>query len=139
MRRHTGRLCRTYQGEKGVRMETSTNSLQDKLDSLYHTANALLHPTADGDCSYVDDFACLNQAIHEQINTLYPYRGKTADEEAALCLALLMGYSVSLYANPDDEAKKKVVLDRSREVLTILPSSLLKDQLLAMSKEYENI
>lgn len=139
LRRHTGRLCRTYQGEKGVRMETSTNLLQDKLDSLYHTANALLHPTADGDCIFVDDFACLNQAIHEQINTLYPYRGKTADEEAALCLALLMGYSVSLYANPDDEAKKQVVLDRSREVLTILPSSLLKDQLLAMSKEYENI
>ncbi len=119
-------------------METSTDSLQDKLDSLYHTANALLHPTADGDCIYVDDFAYLNQAIHEQINTLYPYRGKTADEEATLCLALLMGYSVSLYANPDDEAKKQVVLERSRAVLTILPSSSLKDQLLAVSDEYEN-
>ena len=118
-------------------MDTSTDLLQDKLDSLYHTVNALLHPAVDGDCVYVDDFACLNQAIHEQINTLYPYRGKTADEEAALCLALLMGYSVSLYANPDDEVKKQVVLERSRVVLTILPSSPLKDQLLAVSDEYE--
>lgn len=117
-------------------METTTK-LQDQLDSLHHAAYALLHPTDNSGYSFIDDFAQLNQDIHEQINTLYPCRGKTADEEAALCLALLMGYSVSLYANPEDEAKKQVVLERSHEVLTILSPSPLKSQLLAISKEYE--
>ena len=31
----------------------------------------------------------------------------TAEQEAALCLSLLMGYSVSMYANPEDEIKKQ--------------------------------
>ncbi len=44
---------------------------------------------------YVDDLARLNNEIHEQINDLYPCHGKTAEQEAALCLSLLMGYSVS--------------------------------------------
>ena len=77
------------------------------------------------DCICVDDLSRLNNEIHEQINDLYPCHGKTAEQEAALCLSLLMGYSVSMYANSEDEAKKKTVLRRSQMILkTQLPSPL---------------
>jgi len=67
--------------------------------------------------------------IHEQINDLYPCHGKTAEQEAALCLSLLMGYSVSMYANSEDEAKKKTVLRRSQMILKNQLPSPLKIQL----------
>ncbi|MCS3160859.1 UpxZ family transcription anti-terminator antagonist [Bacteroides faecis] len=66
---------------------------------------------------YVDDLARLNNEIHEQINDLYPCHGTTAEQEAALCLSLLMGYSVSIYANSEDEVKKRTVLRRSQMIL----------------------
>ena len=78
-----------------------------KIDKLQNTVHALLHKSNYMAGVYVDDLARLNNEIHEQINDLYPCHGKTAEQEAALCLSLLMGYSVSMYANSEDEAKKE--------------------------------
>ena len=57
-------------------------------------------------------------------------RGKTLEQEATLCLVLLMGYSVSVYANLDDEVKKKAVLKRARSIVKENLSTSLKRQLL---------
>ena len=57
-------------------------------------------------------------------------KGENPEEEARLCLALLMGYNATIYDYGDKESKKQVILDRSLLVLESLPSSLLKCQLL---------
>ncbi|MFT0245081.1 UpxZ family transcription anti-terminator antagonist, partial [Bacteroides thetaiotaomicron] len=86
-------------------MGTFNNSIQEKIEKLQKTVDTLLHMGENMDCICVDDLSLLNKEIHEQINDLYPCHGKTAEQEAALCLSLLMGYSVSMYANSEDEAK----------------------------------
>ena len=88
------------------------------------------------DCICVDDLARLNNEIHEQINDLYPCHGKTAEQEAALCLSLLMGYSVSMYANSEDEAKKKTVLRRSQMILKKLSPTSLRFQLSTICNQF---
>ena len=52
------------------------------------------------------------------------------EEEANLCLALLMGYNATIYDYGDKERKKQVVLERIYNVLEKLPVSLLKVHLL---------
>ena len=101
------------------------SSLQEKIDKLQNTVHALLHKSHSMECVYIDDIARLNNEIHEQINDLYPCHGKTVEQEAALCLSLLMGFSVSIYANSEDEAKKRTVLRRSQKIMkNQLPSPL---------------
>ena len=70
----------------------TTSCLQEKIDKLQNTVHALLHKSNYMAGVYVDDLARLNNEIHEQINDLYPCHGKTVEQEAALCLSLLMGY-----------------------------------------------
>ena len=67
--------------------------------------------------------------IRDRINDLYLYHGGTTEQEAALCLSLLMGYSVSMYANPEDEIKKQTILIRSQKIIQNLFSSPLKNRL----------
>lgn len=103
----------------------TTSCLQEKIDKLQNTVHALLHKSNYMAGVYVDDLSLLNKEIHEQINDLYPCHGKTAEQEAALCLSLLMGYSVSMYANHEDEVKKRTILNRSRKIMMKqLPSPL---------------
>ena len=105
------------------------SSLQEKIDKLQQTAHALLHKSHSMECVYIDDIARLNKEIHEQINDLYPCHGTTAEQEAAWCVSLLMGYSVSVYANSEDEVKKRAVLRRSQEIMKKRLPSPLKIQL----------
>ena len=104
--------------------------LQEKIETLRNLADTLLHIGDRQDNVFVDDFTLLNKSIYDLINELYSQRGKTLEQEATLCLALLMGYSVSMYANPDDEFKKQSVLKRSRKILPTLPPSSVKEQLM---------
>lgn len=111
-------------------MESS--SLQKHIEKLQNLVRALLHMSDSRQYIYADELTLLNKEIHEQINNLYSYQAKTVEQEATICLALLMGYSVSMYANPDDECKKQVILIRSQKLLQKLPSSPLQEQLLAI-------
>ena len=97
-------------------MGTFNSSIQGKIEKLQKTVDTLLHMGENMDCICVDDLSLLNKEIHEQIND-------------ALCLSLLMGYSVSMYANSEDEAKKKTVLRRSQMILKNQLPSPLKIQL----------
>lgn len=112
--------------------------LQKKIETLRHLADNLLHIGDRDESIYADDLTLLNRNIHDQINELYPQRGNNLEQEAALCLSLLMGYSVSMYANPEDEFKKRSVLDRSRKLLPILSPSSLKEQLLTLCDNLEH-
>ena len=106
-------------------MGTFNSSIQGKIEKLQKTVDTLLHIGENMSYICVDDLSLLNKEIHEQINDLYPCHGQTAEQEAALCLSLLMRYTVSMYANSEDEAKKKTVLRRSQKILkNQLPSPL---------------
>ena len=113
--------------------------LQEKIESLYNQVNRLLHLSETNGYIYADDFSELHKAIHEKIMDLYSQRGKTPEQEATLCLAILMGYNVSMYANPEDEERKQAVLTRSLSLLDVLPPSLLKQQLSAVCHEMQEL
>jgi len=68
--------------------------------------------------------------VLQKSDALFALKGENPEEEARLCLALLMGYNATIYDYGDKESKKQVILDRSLLVLESLPSSLLKCQLL---------
>ncbi|EFI03831.1 conserved hypothetical protein [Bacteroides sp. 1_1_14] len=106
--------------------------LQENIDELQHLADHLLHIGDKNGYVYADDLSALQQSIHEKINDLYSQRGKTPEQDATLCLAILQGYNVSMYANPEDEDRKRSVLQRSLTLLDALPPSLLKQQLSAV-------
>ena len=110
--------------------------LQEKIENLLSATHKLLPAGSDMGNIYADDLSQLNQKIHNQIDELYPQRGKTAEQEAALCLSLLMGYSVSMYANSEDEAKKKTVLRRSQMILKKLSPTSLRFQLSTICNQF---
>lgn len=113
--------------------------LQDKIIHLHNLAHRLLHIECSGSYLYADDLSQLNKDIHDEMNELYPLRGNTLEQDASLCLALLLGYSVSMYAGWEDDLKRGNILARSLELLTSLPPSPLKDDLLTVCKEYSTV
>ena len=112
--------------------------LQEKIDNLLNSVRKLLPGGGKLGDIYADDLSLLNKSIHDWINELYSQHGRTPEQEAALCLALLMGYSVSQYANPEDESKKQTVLLRTRNILSLLPPSSLKEDLLLTYNELQH-
>ena len=101
-----------------------------QIHELRHVAHELLYFCADGSPIYTDSFRQLNTEVLQKSDALFALKGENTEEEARLCLALLMGYNATIYDYGDKESKKQVILDRSLLVLESLPSSLLKCQLL---------
>lgn len=103
--------------------------IQTKIEKLYHTTHALRHIGDGTDYTNANSLMQLNKDIHDLIDELYSVRGNTVEQEATLCLAILLGYSVSINAHLTDDVKKQRILERSYHVLDRLSSSLLKCRL----------
>lgn len=108
------------------------NDLLSCALELQHIAHELMYLGVDGAPIYSDDFSRLNKDVFIKSDSLFLSKGSNAEEEANLCLALLMGYNATIYDNGDKEQKKQVVLDRIYDVLEKLPVSLLKVRLLTV-------
>ena len=106
------------------------NPLESNISALYASAHELLYLGMDESPIYSDHLTRLNRDVFHQANALYAQRGSTSEEEASLCLALLMGYNATLYNDGDKQERIQHVLDRCWEVFDKLPGSLLKVQLL---------
>lgn len=104
--------------------------LQSEINALRRLTHELLHLGSDGAPIYADRFRELNTEVYRQCEHLFVSHGSTAEEEASLCIALLMGYSATIYNHGDKEERMQEVLDRSWEVLDKLPASVLKCELL---------
>lgn len=104
--------------------------LSTQVQELKHLAHKLLYPGTDEAPIYADSLASLNKEVTQKANALFTVQASTNEEEASLCLALLMGYSAIMYPQSDIEARKQAILDRSWKILDVLPPSLLKCQLL---------
>ena len=106
------------------------NSVEQQIEQLKNSARKLIHLGDETGFVYADDTARLNREIYEQIEKLYPQMGMDTEQEAAICSAVLLGYSTIMYRNEEDEQRKQEILNRSSKVLARLSPSLLKCQLL---------
>lgn len=106
------------------------NSLLSRAHELQHAAHELMYLGMDGEPIYSDTFCRLNKEVLVKSDSLFPSKSSDIEEEANLCLALLMGYNATIYDYGDKEQKKQAVLDRIYNVLEKLPASLLKVRLL---------
>ena len=107
------------------------NSLLSRALELQRIAHELMCFGMDGTPVYSDTFCRLNKEVLVLSDSLFPVQGSGTEEEAHVCLALLMGYNATIYDNGDKEQKKQIALNRACELLGRLPASLLKVRLLA--------
>lgn len=101
--------------------------MKETLSELRRLTALLMYPEREEDSYACADWASVHSRLAACTDTLYPVRGADADEEASLCLALLMGYSASLTR---DDAKVGRILRRSGAVLPLLSDPLRKCGLL---------
>lgn len=104
--------------------------MNSNSSSLFSLAHDLLTYGLDGSPIYADQFTRLNRDVYERAIELYNTRGTTVEEEAELCLGLLVAFAATIYDNGSKQECIQSVLDRSWEVLPKLPPSLLKVRLL---------
>ena len=61
----------------------------------------------DGEPVYSDTFCRLNKEVLVKSDSLFSAQSSDVEEEANLCLALLMGYNATIYDDGDKEQKKQ--------------------------------
>ena len=106
------------------------NDLTSRALELQHAAHELMYLGMDGEPVYSDTFCRLNKEVLVKSDPLFSAQSSDVEEEANLCLALLMGYNATIYDDGDKEQKKQTILNRICHVLEHLPVSLLKVRLL---------
>lgn len=105
--------------------------MNDHVSSLYTLAHELLNLGMDGNPIYSDHFARLNREVYDQALKLYSTsEGGTPEEEAGLCLAILVALNATFYDNGRKQQYIQRLLDRCWNILDKLPASLLKVRLL---------
>ena len=107
------------------------NSLLSRALELQRIAHELMCFGMDGTPVYSDTFCRLNKEVLVLSDSLFPVQGSGTEEEANVCLALLMVYNATIYDNGDKEQKKQIALNRACELLGRITDSLLKVRLLA--------
>lgn len=102
----------------------------NQVRELQSISHELLYLGVDGTPIYTDRFCQLNTEVFRLSESLFDKKGETDEEEASLCLALLMGYRATAYSDSNKEAKIQEILDRAFIVLDHLGDSVLKCRLL---------
>lgn len=108
------------------------SSVRTTALALQRAARDLTCLGTDGTPVYSDDLSRRNSEVYRLATALYDSgaRGDSPEEQADICLALLMGYSASFIDHGERQARIQEVLDRCWSLLDILPASLLKLRLL---------
>lgn len=107
-------------------------SLSEEAITLQRAAHDLMYLGMDGSPVYSDDLSRRNGEVYCLTTALYNSgaKGATVEEQANVCLALLMGYSASFIDHGEKQEHVQNVLDRCWDILNTLPASLLKLRLL---------
>ena len=107
-------------------------SLSAETAALQRAAHELMYLGVDGSPIYSDDLSRRNGEVYRLTTALYDSdtKGRTVEEQANVCLALLMGYSASFIDHGEKQKHVQEVLDRCWDILEVLPASLLKLRLL---------
>ena len=77
-------------------------TLSEEIVSLQRAAHELMYLGMDGSPVYSDDLSRRNGEVYRLTTALYNsgVKGSTVEEQANVCLALLMGYSASFLTIP---------------------------------------
>ena len=107
-------------------------SLSEETAALQRAEHELMYLGGDGSPIYSDDLSRRNGEVYRLTTALYDsgVKGVTIEEQANVCLALLMGYSASFIDHGEKQRHVQEVLDRCWDILDNLPASLLKLRLL---------
>ena len=107
-------------------------TLSEEVASLQRAAHDLMYLGMDGSPIYSDDLSRRNNEVYRLTTTLYNsgIQGSTVEEQASVCLALLMGYNSSVIDHGEKREHVQKILDRCWDILDTLPASLLKLRLL---------
>ena len=107
-------------------------SLSEEAITLQRAAHELMYLGMDGSPVYSDDLSRRTGEVYRLTMALYRsgVKGTTIEEQANVCLALLMGYSASFVDHGEKLQHVQEVLDCCWDVLDALPASLLKLRLL---------
>ena len=107
-------------------------SLSEETLTLQRAAHDLMYLGMDGSPVYSDDLSRRNGEVYRLTTALYNsgVQGSTVEEQANVCLALLMGYNASFIDHGEKQEHVQEVLDRCWDILEVLPASLLKLRLL---------
>ena len=107
-------------------------SLSEEAITLQRAAHDLMYLGIDGSPIYSDDLSCRNGEVYRLTTTLYnsDTKDSTVEEQANVCLALLMGYTASFIDHGEKQEHVQEVLNRCWNILDALPASLLKLRLL---------
>ena len=107
-------------------------SLSEEAITLQRAAHDLTYLGMDGSSIYSDDLSRRNGEVYRLTTTLYNSgaKGFTVEEQANVCLALLMGYNASFIDHGEKQKHVQEVLNRCWDILETLPASLLKLRLL---------
>ena len=107
-------------------------TLSEEVASLQRAAHDLVCLGMDGSPIYSDDLSRRNNEVYRLTTTLYNsgIKGSTVEEQASVCLALLMGYNASFIDHGEKRGHIQEILDRCWDILDTLPASLLKLRLL---------
>lgn len=113
------------------------NIIKQKITELQQLAAYFLYSNESSECYVIDKWQTIHSRITFYSEELYPIKGNTMEEEADICLALLMGYATSMCRSGE---KVQQVLNRVYAILPLLDTSLLKCQLLVFcyGELYEN-
>ena len=107
-------------------------TLSEEIVSLQRAAHELMYLGMDGSPVYSDDLSRRNGEVYRLTTALYNsgVKGSTVEEQANVCLALLMGYNASFVDHGEKQIHVQEVLNRCWNILDSLPASLLKLRLL---------
>ncbi len=107
-------------------------SLSEEAITLQRASHELMYLGMDGSPVYSDELSRRNGEVYRLTTALYGSvaEGATAEEQANVCLALLMGYSASFIDHGEKQEHVQRVLNRCWDILNELPGSLLKLRLL---------
>lgn len=107
-------------------------TLSEETFALQRAAHELMYLGMDGSPVYSDDLSRRNGEVYRMTTTLYNSgaKGATVEEQANICLALLMGYSASFIDHGEKQKHVQEILNRCWDILDVLPASLLKLRLL---------
>ena len=107
-------------------------SLSEETLALQRAAHELMYLGMDGSPVYSDDLSRRNSEVYRLTTALYNSvaKGSTIEEQANVCLALLMGYNASFIDHGEKRQHVQEILDRCWDILDVLPASLLKLRML---------
>ena len=107
-------------------------SLSEETLALQRAAHDLMYLGMDGSPIYSDDLSRRNGEVYRLTTALYNsgVKGSTVEEQANVCLALLMGYSASFINHGEKQKHVQEILNRCWNILDVLSASLLKLRLL---------